>query len=122
MHTVEVGLGSVADVKLRAASVLAGMGHGQGARLVLLAIDLAVDLVAGAAGAGGATGAFTAVGATTLGHEAGNHAVEGQSVVEALLGELGEVGHGVGCIGLEQFEFDGAGVGLHQGFGHGGRG
>ena len=118
MDAVKVGLGSVADIKLGAAGVLAGMGHGQGARLVLLAIDLAVDLVARAAGAGGAAGALTAIGAATLGHETGNYPMEGQAVVEALFGELGEVGHGFWRINLKEFEFDAAGIRFHQGFGH----
>ena len=97
------------------------MGHGEGAGLVLLAVDLTVDLVAGAAGAGHAAGTFTAVGATALGHESGNHTVEGQAVIKAVLGQFHEVGHGVGRIGLKQLQLDRAGVGHHHGFGHGRR-
>ena len=95
------------------------MGHGQGAGLMLLAVDLAVDLVARAAGAGHAPSTLTAVGATSLGHEARDHSMEGQAVVKAFLGQFHEVGHGIGSIGLEQFQLDAAGIGIHQGLGHG---
>ena len=47
VHAIEVRLGLMADVELRAAGVAAGMGHRQGAGLVLLGVDLAVDLIAG---------------------------------------------------------------------------
>ena len=110
----------MADVELRAAGVATGMGHGQGAGLVLLLVDLAIDLVAGAAGTGHAAGAFTAVGASPLGHEAGDDAVKGQTVVEAILGQLHEVGDGVRGIGFEQLELDQACFSVHQGLGHGG--
>ena len=46
----------MADVELRAAGVATGMGHGQGAGLVLLLVDLAINLVAEAAGTGHAMG------------------------------------------------------------------
>jgi len=97
---IEMGLGFMADVELRAAGVAAGVGHGEGTGLVLLGVDLAVDLIAGATGAGHATGTFTAVGATALGHEAGNHPVEGQAVVEAVMDT------DAGVIELELFDAD----------------
>ena len=46
--------------------------------------------------------------------------MEGQSVVEAILHQLHEVGDGVRGIGLEQLELDQASIGVHQGLGHGG--
>ena len=83
VHTIEVGLGFMAEKELGSPGVLAGVGHREGAGLVLVGVDLAVDLVARATGTSHAGSTFTAVGATALGHEAINHAVEGQTVVEA---------------------------------------
>ena len=91
----------MADEELRATGVAAGVGHRQGARLVLLAVDLTVDRVARPPGARHALGALTAVGATALGHEAINHPVESQAVVEAIFGQLHEVGDGVGSISIK---------------------
>lgn len=45
--------------------------------------------------------------------------MKGQAVIEAVLGQFHEVGHGVGRVGFEHFQFDRAGIGLHHGFGHG---
>ncbi len=120
VHSIQVWLGLMADVELRATGVAASVGHGQRAGLVLLAVDLAIDLITGAAGSGHTAGTLTAVGAATLGHETRDHTVEGQTVIEAVLGQLHEVGHGVGRIGFEQLQFDRAGVGHHHGFGHSG--
>ena len=53
-------------------------------------------------------------------HEARDDAVKGQTVVEAILGQLHEVGDGVRGIGFEQLELDQACFSVHQGLGHGG--
>jgi len=116
---IQVGLGAMAQKELTAAGVAACVGHRQAAGLVLLGVDLAGDRVAGAAGAGRTAGAFAAVGTAPLGHEAFDHPVEGEAVVEAVLGELDEVRDGAGGLGVKQINDDRPGVGVHQGLGHG---
>ena len=54
-----------------------GVGHGEGARAILWSVDLVLERVAGAAGAG-------AGGVAALDHEVGDDAVEDEAVVEAL--------------------------------------
>ena len=109
MHAVEVG-GVVARVhheKLRAARVFAGVGHAEGAALVVLVVaaGFAVDFVAGAAGAGLAFGAGAGVGAAALNDEVGNDAVKFQAVVVPLLGEVGEIFDGFRSILLVKLDF-----------------
>ena len=116
---IEVGLGAMAQEELGAAGVFTGMGHRQAAGLVLVAVDFAIDRVARTTGTGHPPGAFTAIGATTLGHEAIDHPMEGEAVVEARFGQFDEVGHGARSIRIKQLNFDAAGIGVHQGFGHG---
>jgi len=50
--TIKVGLGSMAEEKLTAAGVPAGVGHRQAAGLVFVGIDLTGDRVTRTAGAG----------------------------------------------------------------------
>jgi hypothetical protein len=50
--TIKVGLGSMAQEKLTAAGVLAGVGHRQAAGLMFVGIDLTGDRVTRTAGAG----------------------------------------------------------------------
>ena len=89
----------VHDEELRAAGVFAGVGHAEGAALVVLvaAAGFAVDFVAGAAGAGHAFGAGAGVGAAALNHEVGDDAVKFQAVVVAFLGQVDEVLDGLGA-------------------------
>src|ERR1043165_1079184 len=122
VHAVQVRGGGVGDEELAAAGVRAGVGHAEGAGRVFLGVrraELALDLVAGAAGAGDALGAVLAVGAAALDHEVVDHAVEGQLVVEALLRQLDEVLHRVGGGLVEQRDFDVAAGGMEDGGGHG---
>src|SRR5690606_4722303 len=93
--------------ELAATGVLAGVGHREGAGLVAVrvALGLALDRVAGPAGAG-------ALGAAALAHEPGDHSVEGEAVVEPLAGQLLEVGHGPGRRLVVELELDDAAV-LH---------
>jgi hypothetical protein len=72
------------DEELRPVRVRARVRHREGAALDLVLVELVLELVAGAAGAG-------ALGAAALDHEIGDHAVEGEAVVEAVLGQLAEV-------------------------------
>src|SRR5208282_2452403 len=101
----------VGDEELAAAGVLARMGHGERARRMLLRVDLALDLVAGAAHAGSR-------GTTALDHEILDDAVEIESVVEALLGERDEIFNGSGRVLLEKLEVDRALAGFHNGLRH----
>ena len=109
---VELGDGVLGDEELGAVGVGAGVGHGEasgdgeGER----GIELIVEVVAGVAGA-------VARRVATLDHEAGDDAMEGESVVEALavvldgagaagpvlgaFGEADEVGDGVGGLLIE---------------------
>ena len=89
---------------------------------MLVGIDLTGNRVAGSTGAGLAAGPLPGIGAASLGHEAIDHPVEAQAVVEAIVGELHEVGHRARGIGIKELHGDGAGFGVHQGGGHGGRG
>src|SRR5207249_1473405 len=79
VSAVEVRGRAEADEKLRAAGVLAGVGHRQRPRDVLVGVllALALDLVAGAAGA-------AAEGTAALNHEAGLVAVEAEPIVKRL--------------------------------------
>src|SRR5262249_20240158 len=113
---VEVRLGRVADEELRAPRVAPGVGHRQRPAHVPFrgGVDLALDVVAGAAGAG-------AERAAALDHKVVDHPVEREPVVEGplhLLPGLGvdpfplsgrqadEVGDGAGGVGLEQLGDD----------------
>ena len=109
----------MADVELRSTGVLTGVRHRQGSCLVFLGIDLTVDLIARASGSGHAPGSFTGVRTTSLGHETWDHPVESKTVIEAVFHQLDEVGHGVGCVSVEQLELDQARLRFHQSLGHG---
>src|SRR3546814_2278128 len=73
-----------ADEELRAVGVGPGIGHGHGAERVLALHRLVGEAVAGAAPAG-------ALGVAALDDEAGDHAVEGEPVVEAVAGVAHDV-------------------------------
>ena len=97
MHDKELAAGGVGGH---------GAGHGENAAVVLEVVgktvgrELALDAVAGAAGA-------DALGVAALDHKAGDHAVEDQPVIEALLHQGDEIVDGVGGdLGIE--------LGLHH--------
>ena len=115
---VEMGLGCMAEEELTSTGVATGMGHREGAGLMLLAVDLAGNRVARSAGASHGFGALPTVGTAALGHEAVDHPMKGQTVVEALLGQLGEIGHRAGGLGIKEIQVDQAGIGFHQSLGH----
>lgn len=99
VHAVEVPciLAVHADEELRATGVASGVGHREHAAVVALARrrGLAFDRVAW-------TARPVAPRAAALDHEIGDHPVEGQAVVEAVLGQIDEVGHGArGLVGVE---------------------
>ena len=97
---VEEGRGLEADVELAARGVGALRArHGHRAADVLLLVELGLDLVAGPAGA-------VALRIAALGDEARLHAVEGEAVVEALLGEGDEVLDRLGRVGGIEVDLD----------------
>ena len=106
----------VGDKELAAVGVGPGVGHGQHARLVVLlgqGAGFIVKFVARVARA-------RALRAAGLNHEVGDHAVKGQAIVEAVLGELDEVARGLGAVLGEQFNLDVTFVGLDRCGSHGG--
>src|SRR2546429_7168332 len=84
VDAVKVRLGRMADEELTAAGVLAGVGHGQRSRHVLVDVLLGLALD-GVAGPTGADAPFPGLGnrVTALNHEVGDHAVELSAVVES---------------------------------------
>mmetsp|Transcript_4166 Transcript_4166/g.13257 ORF Transcript_4166/g.13257 Transcript_4166/m.13257 type:complete len:214 (-) Transcript_4166:22-663(-) len=128
------------DEELRAARVrLAGVGHRDGVRQVRVLRDVLVRDVAagvaldrlaverlerraalGAAGARGGRLGVARVGAAELAHEAVDHAVEREAVVEARLNEVDEVAAGDRQV-VEQLDAEAAEGGLAvDNLGHGG--
>ena len=107
---VEPGRGDVRDEELRAVRVGAGVGHREdaGAAVLEVFVELVFERVAGAAGAG-------AFGAAGLDHEVGDDAVEREAVVEAVFGELLEVGDGFRCFVVVELEADVAVLGFDRG-------
>src|SRR5215813_5601869 len=103
---VEEVRGGEGDVELapRGIGILAP-GHGDHPAIVLLLVELRLDLVTRPPRA-------VALGITALHHEAGLHAMEGEPVVEALLGEGDEVLDRLGRIGGEELDLDDAAL-LH---------
>src|SRR5438034_3154521 len=98
--TVEVGRGAIADVELaaRGIGVLASR-HRDGPAQVLLRVELGGDRVPGTAGA-------VAFGAAALDDEVRDDAVEGEPVVEPLLGERQEVRDGLRRVFREELDPD----------------
>src|SRR6267143_2759930 len=116
VDAVQMRLGRMTDEELAAAGVLAGVGHGQRARHVLVDVFLGLALD----GVAGATGAHTSFpglrdGVAALNHEVGDHTVELGAVVESRVCELLEVGDGAGHLVGEQVHVDRA----LRGFDHG---
>src|SRR5881396_591196 len=112
VDSVKVRLGSMTDEELAAAGVLPGVGHGQRPRDVLL--GLALDGVAGPAGADASLpGLRNRV--TTLNHEVRDHAVKLGAVIESRVREFLEVGDRGGHFVGEQLHVDSTLRGLENG-------
>src|SRR5450759_2549212 len=112
----------VHDEELRAVGVRPGVRHRERAAGVAAGERLVGELVAGAAGADPALvqrGLLAVLAVAALDHEAGDDAVEDDVVVEALPGELDEVGGGLGRALGEQVGLDAAGLGGDDDTGHG---
>ena len=101
-----MGLSLITDIELGSTRVATGMGHGEGSGLMLLTVDLAVDVVTGTSCSRHSLRTISAVGATALGHETRNDAMEGEPVIKAIPGQFHKVGDGIGSISLEQLELD----------------
>src|SRR5215210_5149455 len=95
------------DEELAPVRVRAPVGHGERAALDLVLVDLVLELVARAAGAG-------ALRAPALDHEVGDHAVEDEAVVVAVARELLEVLDRPGRLAVEELQLDRAVVGVHR--------
>src|SRR5437899_5343149 len=97
VDSVKVRLGGMTNEELAAAGVLAGVGHGERPRRVLVDIllGLALDGVAGPTAADAPLPGL-GIGVASLNHEVGDHAVELGAVVESRGREFLEVGHGAG--------------------------
>ena len=98
------------DEELAAVGARAGIGHRQHAGFVVTRFSAAfvLEAVAWAAIA-------DAVRAAALDHEIGDDAVEFQAVVEAALDQVDEIGDGHRRLVGEQFDADGAAVGVEDG-------
>ena len=90
---------AMADEELGASGIAAGVGHGEHAPVVVLivAVQFTVDVVTRSAGA-------CAIRTSALDHKIWNYPVKGQSVVEAMLGQVDKVLYRVGCVVLEEFD------------------
>jgi len=106
-------LAAVAHEELRTTRIATGVRHREDAAIVTLvaAAHFALDLVARTTGAG-------ALRAAALNHKVRDHAVERESVVEALRGEITEVLHGVWGVGVVELDVHVALRGLDDGFRH----
>src|SRR5438477_2976362 len=93
VDSVQVRLGGMTDEELAAAGVLAGVGHGQRPRHVLVDVllSLALDGIARPPGADPPLPALR-IGVASLNHEVGDHTAELGAVVESRVRELLEVG------------------------------
>lgn len=113
--TVQVGgvVAAVADEKLGASCVAAGMCHRQYASIVVLvvAIQLTLDGVTRPPGT-------CAVGASALDHKVRDHAMECQSVVKPTLGQFHEIGHRLGGILLVKLHFHHSFSGVYLSYEH----
>src|SRR5688572_4670866 len=97
---VEVRRVAVADVELAARGIrVLAARHRHRAAHVLVLVELGGDGIAGAAGA-------VTLGVAALDHEVGHHAMEGEPVVEALLGVGDEIVHRLGRVGGKELHAD----------------
>lgn len=109
MLSIEPRAGDVGDEELRTIGVGAGIGHRENARTGVLqrGMEFIGKFVAWAAGTG-------AVWASRLNHEVRNDAMELQTIVEALCGEVFKVLDGLGGLVRKQLALDGAAAGLNR--------
>ena len=96
--------------KLAPIGVGAGVGHGEDAGTVVpeVFVELVFELISGAA-------STSSLGATGLNHEVGDDAVEGQAIVETVIGEFLKILDRLGCLVVVQLESDISSVSLNQG-------
>src|SRR5215211_1919400 len=100
------------DEELAAVGVRSAVGHGQGAALDLVVVDLVLELVAGPTRAG-------ALRTAALNHEVRDDPMEGEPVVVTLMRELHEVLDGLRRLAVEQLDRDRPVVRVHRRAAHG---
>src|SRR5690554_6341146 len=92
---IEMGgvVATVANEKLRAGGVAAGMRHRQNPPIVVLvvAVELALDCVTRSPGT-------CAIRATALNHKVRDHPMKSEAVVKTLFGQFYKIGYGFGSI------------------------
>lgn len=105
---IEVRRRSVSDKELGTVGIRTGIRHGKYSRLVVLQMRLALtlELVARATHTGAGR-------ITTLNHEIRDHAVEHDTVIEAVTGQAKETGAGHLGISSKHTHFDRALAGVH---------
>ena len=109
MYPVKVRTGDKADEELAAAGVWPCVCHRESpsAVWVVAGVGLTVDLpVRTACPCEGRVAGRAGVGAAALCHKAGDHTVELEVVVEALIGEMCEVGDSIGSLFVVELDPD----------------
>jgi hypothetical protein len=99
---------AINDKELAAARVFAGVGHGEGAKLMCMRVALcfALNFPPRVARAGQALRSFTGIGAPSLYDKMWYDPVEGQAIIEAIFNQLYEVGHRAGGLVWKKFKVD----------------
>ena len=94
--------------ELASIGVRACVGHGEDSRAVMseVFVELVFELVPGTAGT-------SSLGTTGLDHEVGDDTMEGEAVIETIVGEFFEIGDGLGDLVVVQLESDVSSVGLN---------
>src|SRR3954469_12577339 len=113
----------VGNEELAAAGVFSGVRHGEGSSRVFVSVEvsLALDLVAGPAGADARIVGILGEGIAALNHEVRDDPMKPGTVIELAVGQLLEVLHGLGDFLIEQLGGDRPlsgryGCGLWHGF------
>ena len=111
VFAVEVRGGDMGDEELRAVGVRASICHAENAGAVVLELkrgEFVIPFVAGVA-------ASTAMRVAALDHEVGDHPMESQSIIKAILGKEDKVIDGDRCFGGEKLDAKVAFVGRKLG-------
>lgn len=112
VHAVKMGLRGMGDKELAAAGILSGMGHGECTCQVFPPVDLALYGISG-------TACAVTFGAAALDDEIGDDPMKGETIVESFINEFYKVCDRVGCVFIEQFQYDVSPAGFYNCFFHG---